>query len=211
VAHVDHLETASGRRMEGQGALSGSIESALASAQPAPAPGAALGGPAVLERAIFPEVGRRGRNVRPRRAAPVASTGGAGPPGGEATPRTRRPVLGLVDAQGPALEVAAVHGRDAFLGRVVVLELHEGEAPRSARFAIGGQLGVDDLAHLLECLDELVAGDVEAQVADEDLVRNVCSLLASGRVLPDRKKEPSRKPDPCLGGYHSRSSEVASR
>src|SRR5262249_9718748 len=82
----------------------------------------------------------------------------------------RRPVLGLVHAQGTALEVLPVHEGDGLLRGVVVLELDEGKTPGAPRLAVGGELRIDDPAGRTERGDELLAGHVEAQVAHENLL-----------------------------------------
>src|SRR5437899_2055433 len=149
------------------------IEAALAAADVAPA---ALGleRPAPLERWI--EVARRGGAVRrrPARARTVARASRGPVAAGAAAHarRTRRPVLGLVHPQRTALEVLPVHQADRLLRRLVVLELHEGEPSWASGLPVGGDLGIHHLAGRAEGLDQLIARDVEAQVSDEDLVRN---------------------------------------
>jgi hypothetical protein len=210
VAHLyDVIATRVRRGQQDRGWAAGrrayrSVEAALATAQPAAAAGAPLRGTPSVER-TGTKVGRGsegGGSAASRSTVAAAAAAFAiaeGRPGaaGARAAGPGRTVLGLVHAQGPSLEVAAVHGGDALLRRIVVLELHEGEAAGAARLAIGGQLGVDDLAYCGECLEELVARDVEAQIADEDLVRNDDSLLASTRCR-ERSNQPSRKAEACL-------------
>src|SRR5713101_1552664 len=164
--------TVSPRRVGG-GGDGGLIEAALATADVAPA-AIGLERPSPLERWI--EVAGRGGAVRRRPArtrtiarasrGPVAS-GTAAHAG-----RTRRPVLGLVHPERTALEVLPVHQADRLLRRLVVLELHEGEPTWTSGLTVGGDLGIHHLSGRAEGLDQLIARDVEAQVSDEDLVRN---------------------------------------
>src|SRR6266545_1343587 len=113
------MSTGSGRR----GRL---VEAALAATDIAAAALALEGPPPVVHRRELVE--GRGAVARPGR--PIA----ARPERGAAhARRARRPVLGFVDPQGPALEVLAVHQADGLLGRLVVLELDEGEAAGTPR------------------------------------------------------------------------------
>ena len=59
-----------GRRGQGQEPLTRSVESALAPAQAASAPGPSLGGPAIAERGLAAEIGGRRGNVGSRSARP---------------------------------------------------------------------------------------------------------------------------------------------
>src|SRR5262249_40932560 len=70
------------------------------------------------------------------------------------------------------LEVLPVHQADGLLCGLVVLELDEGESTGTSGLSVRGNLGVHHLAGGAERLDQLIASDVEAQVSDEDLVRN---------------------------------------
>ena len=57
------------------------------------------------------------------------------------TTRTGRALTGLVDRQGPAIDLLAVEGRDGRLQTFVGLHFHETEAARTAGLAIRDHLG----------------------------------------------------------------------
>jgi hypothetical protein len=78
-------------------------------------------------------------------------------------------VVGAIDPERAAVELAAVQlldGGGGFLGRA---KLHECEAPRAAAVAIGRDRHAQHLADRPEQLADLLLPGVEAQIADENL------------------------------------------
>ena len=116
--------------------------------------------------------GADGENGRPAPNGGPDGRKGAPPPAG----RGGRFSASFTRSGRPLRSFPFIREMDFSRG-LVVLELHEGKAARATRLAIGGDLGVDHLARGAERLDELIAGDVEAQVAYENLVRNGVLLL----------------------------------
>src|SRR5262249_31089515 len=77
-----------------------------------------------------------------------------------------RPLLGLVDRQRPAAELAAVQLVNGLLGLLVAAHLDEREAAGPAGLAVRHHLGIRDGAVLAEHLAQLELGGVERKIAD---------------------------------------------
>jgi hypothetical protein len=107
----------------------------------------------------------------PATSAAVASSGTAPAATVTATaPATTATILarpGLVDGQVSALEVLAVQRGDGL--RPALAHLHEAEATRAARLAVGGDLGAVHGAVLAEELDQVVRRGGEGEVPDVDV------------------------------------------
>lgn len=78
-----------------------------------------------------------------------------------------RPILGRIHLEWSATEIFSVELLDG-LGRLgVTRELDEGEASRSARLPIGGDMHVDDLACLGQKLGELILRGAKIEITDK--------------------------------------------
>src|SRR5262245_52591841 len=124
----------------------------------------------IVERHVAAEARRGIRSSA--RPATACTERGTEPPRSARAGGARGTVLGLVHPEGASLQVPAVHQADRLLRRLFVLELHEGEPSRAPGLAVRGHLRIHDLPGSAKRLDELLAGDVEAQIAHEHLVRN---------------------------------------
>ena len=91
--------------------------------------------------------------------------------------RSLRPILGAVHAQAPAAEIVTVELKNGGGGLGIGPELGEGEAARASGLPIGTDVNAGDLSGLRQQRGELLLGRVEAQITDEDLVRNDRLLL----------------------------------
>src|SRR5262249_25110473 len=87
--------------------------------------------------------------------------------------------LGLVDGQGAALELGAVHRVD---GRVAAIaHLDEAEAAGAPRLAVVDDLGAANRAVLAERLNQVVRGGLEGEVPHVD---GLAHVLPSGPRRP---------------------------
>ena len=101
--------------------------------------------------------------------APAAATA--------ACPRAVFPRLGLVNRQGAALQVGAVHGGDRLVGPG--RHLDEREPAAATGLPVGDHLGAGDRPELGEGLDQVLAGGLERNVADVQFLAHVFLSWAS--------------------------------
>src|SRR5262245_2675729 len=92
--------------------------------------------------------------VAPATAAAAVAAAPAAPAAAGTAARALLARLGLIDRQGTALELGAVHRRDGGLGAVAHLD--EAETARPAGLAVLDHLGTRDRAVLAERLDQVV-------------------------------------------------------
>src|SRR5262249_55077549 len=104
-------------------------------------------------------VGRRPPVPLPRLSA-IARAARVAAPAGAAL------ILGLVDAQRTAVDLAAV-GRTDHGGDIVDLHLHEAKAARAAGVAVGDHTSALDLTKAAEDFLELRVADAPGQISDE--------------------------------------------
>src|SRR6185503_17162487 len=76
-----------------------------------------------------------------------------------------RPLLGLIDGQRPAAELATVQLVDGLLGVLLAAHLDEREAAGPAGLAVHHHLGLGDGAALAEHFAQLELGGVERKIA----------------------------------------------
>src|SRR5262249_10306210 len=109
----------------------------------------------------------------PATAAVATATTAATAAVATATATGPRPLFaraGLIDGEGPALELLAVHAGDGLVGPGV--HLHERKAPAPAGVAVADDLRAENGPELGERLHEVIAGGVERNVPDVQLLRH---------------------------------------
>src|SRR5437868_9360897 len=122
-------------------------------------------------------------------AAPAAAAAAAVPTPATTAGGTRLPRLGLVDGQGAALEVRAIHLGDRFLG--AVFHFHETEAARPAGLAVGDHLRPGDGAELREGFAQVLSRRPKGQVPDVQILRHGHSAPREAGEPPTRKPKHS--------------------
>ena len=110
---------------------------------------------------------RKGRSVRRGSGAVTFAS----------TRRSLRAIFGIVDPEATSTEVVPVETANRVGGLGVGCELGESEPARPSGLAIGTDVDAGNLSSLGQQCGELLLGRVEAQITDEDLVRNDRLLL----------------------------------
>jgi hypothetical protein len=96
-------------------------------------------------------------------------------------------LLGLVDAEGAAVEICAVHLFDGLTRFFAGCHHHETKATRTARHAVQDELRLDDLTAGLEGATEAIFGRVERQVPYVQSVVHLASRLGFERIRKDEE------------------------
>lgn len=163
------------RRRRGVGSVT--AEAALARAQPASAALALVGTTAHSATHLARERVARGEDVlgwrerragRSRRRTISASTAAGG---------ARRTIFRAVHAQTAPTEIVAVELANRVGCFRIGCELGEGETTGAAGLAVCSDVNAGNLSRLRQQCRELVLSSIEAQIADEDFVRNDRLLL----------------------------------
>lgn len=93
-------------------------------------------------------------------------------------------ILGLVHANGATIQILAIGGAD-HVRNVLDLDLHEAEAARAARIAIGDHAGALHIAVVREEARQLIVANAPGQVPDKQLPDAVGVGLGAGALEGD--------------------------